>query len=227
MSVEEIVVKKYQQEGMVSMKRNLLVLLLAVVMAVPALAVEMEIIPKVGYLFTPKLTATGGNGSNLYKESSFSFGADYFFKIGRTNLFIGPGLMWNSKHKVQLNDGPKFGFTNIYATAKYKFNAGKVNIYPFLQLGLGVSNVDDFELISREEGISEKDKFEFNSGAYYGIGVGAEYKNIVLELLYGWNIGDLIHKNDVSREGYHRYVKETKTYTYSAFRVQVGYKFSL
>ena len=93
--------------------------------------------------------------------------------------------MWNSKHKVQLNDGPKFGFTNIYATAKYKFNAGKVNIYPFLQLGLGVSNVDDFELISREEGISEKDKFEFNSGAYYGIGVGAEYPNVVLELLYG------------------------------------------
>ena len=46
LSVEEIVVKKYQQEGMVSMKRNLLVLLLAVVMAVPALAVEMEIIPK-------------------------------------------------------------------------------------------------------------------------------------------------------------------------------------
>lgn len=220
MSVEEIVVKKYlniNKRVLVSMKRNLLVLLLAVVMAVPALAVEMEIIPKVGYLFTPKLSGKGGSSD---KESSFSVGADYMFKIAKTNLFVGPGFTWNSKHKVQSdNNAPKCGFTNIYATAKYKFEAEEVNIYPFLQLGLGISNIDDYELISESGTKRETEKLEFSSGSYYGIGVGAEYKNIILELLYGWNIGDYTYKENRHEGGLIVHSKETKTYTYSAFRV--------
>ena len=199
------------------MKRSLLVLFLAVVMAVPTFA--MEIVPKVGYLFSPQLSY---KGESFNKDSSFSAGADFMFQIGKTDLYIGPGIAWNQKHKIDDVGNIKFGFTNIFAVAKYKFKAGDVNLYPFLQLGYGISNVDDYKYVDEYE----KSTVKFNGGIYYGIGFGAEYKNIVFELLYGWN--KVI--DDQERDIYD-YDSETRTYqwtlTYSSFRVQIGYKFSL
>ena len=185
---------------------------LAVVMVVPTFA--MEIIPKVGYLFSPGLHF---KKISYNKASSFSAGADFMFQMGKTGLYIGPGFTWNHEHKIIDFSNSKFCSTNIFATTKYKFKAGgDVNLYPFLQVGLGVCNIDSFKIIDLTR--------EFWScGIYYGLGFGAEYKNIIFELLYSWNKGEFTDKNF----GQNYFFSVTKNFTYSAFRIQVGYKFSL
>ena len=205
------------------MKRSLLVLFLTVVVSVPTFA--MEIIPKVGYLFSPGLHF---KKISYNKASSFSAGADFMFQMGKTGLYIGPGFAWNQKHQVVDVRETKFGFTNIFANAKYKFKAGEVDLYPFFQLGLGISNIDKFNEAEVELENIHARKEKFSGGVYYGIGFGAEYKNIVFELLYSCNFGGYTYEREHWFEGHlMEYEKHTETVTYSAFRIQIGYKFSL
>ena len=60
------------------------------------------------------------------------------------------------------------------------------------------------------------DDFEVAGGLYWGIGVGGEIKNIVLEFIYGCNYATIKASNYRDMD-----------LTYTAFRINVGYKFEL
>lgn len=193
------------------MKKLGAVLFLAVALVVPALAEKpnMELIPKIGYLFTPEITV---DDHSMSEDSAISIGADFFIHV-QDGLFVGGGLMWgeNTKYSKYIDD-EKIGFTNLYAAAKYKFliNGSEDNpfyIYPLAQLGLAVPGWQyDGPIID----------YEISEGLYWGLGAGVEIANIVAEFIYGCNYAT--RKGDGI---------EDKDFSYTAFRINLGYKFSL
>ena len=205
------------------MKKLAVVMVLAVVFCLPVVSVfagertNLELIPKVGWLIKPEFTAKlNGKKDSYSKDSAFSAGADLFLDL-KNNMFAGVGFMWGNNHKVSDNryqNKNKYGFTNIYATFKYKFlvNNNEENplyLYPLAQLGVGLPS---YKLDSTPS------NFKMTPGLYWGVGVGVEYYNVIFEAIYGCNYATM--KWDDSRA-----VKGD--YTATAFRLNVGYKFSL
>jgi len=191
------------------MKKILTAMFLAVALVAPVFAddTSLELIPKIGYLFSPEMTKDGHSSSN---ESTFSIGAELFFDM-QNNFFLGAGLMWANYHKIQSASDDKYGFTDVYVAAKYKFLANDnqedpIFLYPLIQIGAGVPSWSV---------TTTSPDFEVDGSFYWGIGCGGEYKNIVLEFIYGCNYATM--KDRFSKEDF----------TYTAFKINVGYKFAL
>ena len=199
------------------MKKSLLALLLAVALVlpvVPAFAADegaMELDIKAGLTLMPKVDQEGTNGD---MESAFLAGVDFFYYV-MPELAVGAGVtnIFNAKAKDAIGD-PKIGFTNIYAQAKYVFETGNDifnNVYPLIQIGYGIMNLDANGLDADSNGIC------------WGIGVGTTIKeNFIFELVYFQN------KGTIAASGYDPYFgsyKLTSDITYSALAVKVGYKF--
>ena len=196
------------------MKKILTAVFLAVALVMPVFAADdtdLELIPKIGYLFSPDVTTKdGGTSVSDSKDSALSLGVEMFFDM-QNNFFLGAGLIWAENHKFSDGDN-KIGFTNVYVAAKYKILASGSEedpfyIYPLAQLGAGLPGWE-YSGILRD--------FEVDGGLYWGIGVGGEVKNIVIELIYGCNYATMKASN----------AKDTDL-TYTAFRINVGYKFIL
>ena len=191
------------------MKKLVVALFLAVALVVPALAdTDLELIPKIGYLFSPEITADSHSFSD---ESGFSLGLELFFDM-QNNFFLGAGLIWGQNTKYDSNVDEKIGFTNLYAAAKYKVlvNGSEDDpfyFYPFAQLGVGLPGWEYSGFIR---------DYEIDGSLYWGLGVGAEIKNIILEFMYGCNYA--------TRKGAN---VGNSDFTYTAFRINVGYKFVL
>lgn len=196
------------------MKKILTAVFLAVALVAPAFAsdTDLELIPKIGYLFSPEVTTKAdGRSVSDSKDSALSIGAELFFDM-QNNFFLGAGLIWAANHKFSDGD-MKVGFTNVYVAAKYKFLASGSEddpfyIYPLAQLGAG--------LPGWEYSGPWRD-FEVAGGFYWGLGVGGEVKNIVIELIYGCNYATVKASN----------IPKDIDMTYTAFRINVGYKFIL
>ena len=196
------------------MKKIFAVLFLTAALVVPALAddTDLELIPKIGYLFSPEVTAkANGNTVSDSADSAISIGAELLFDM-QNNFFLGAGLIWGQNHKVDSKSDNKIGFTNLYAALKYKclVNGSEDDpffVYPLLHLGIGLPGWE------YSGGIWN---YEIEGGFYWGIGVGGEIKNIIIELIYGCNYatqkGDNIKSTDLS---------------YTAFRINLCYKFVL
>ena len=192
------------------MKKIFAVLFLAVALVMPVFAADdtdLELIPKIGYLFSPEITA---HSHSYSKDSAISVGADLFFDM-QNNFFLGVGLVWGENTKYDSDVYEKICFTNLYAAVKYKFlvNGSEDDpcyLYPLVQLGMGIPGWEVSGFFS---------DYEINSGFYWGLGIGGEIKNIILEFVYGCNYATRKvngHSDDFS---------------YTAFRINVGYKFTL
>ena len=191
------------------MKKLAVVLFLAVALVVPVLAEKpnMELIPKIGYLFSPEMKYEDINDT-FSDESAISFGAELFFNM-RNNFFLGGGFMWGDIHKLNSKSDDKVGFSNLYAAAKYKIlvNGTEENpffLYPLAQLGVGFGRCE-----------VKDSNTEIDGGLYWGLGAGVEIANIVAEFIYGCNYGE-------AKAGH-----LSVDLTYTAFRINVGYKFEL
>ncbi len=187
------------------MKKFVVALFLTMALVVPALAEGLELIPKIGYLFSPEITVDSKSAS---EDSGIQIGAEIFFDM-QNNFFLGGGLIWGQNTKYDKHFDEKIGFTNLYAAIKYKFEINDSNcfIYPLFQVGFGMPGWDYSGFIR---------DYEIDSGFYWGAGVGAEISNIIVDFIYGCNYatrkGSNIKDND---------------FTYAAFRINVGYKFNL
>ena len=196
------------------MKKLFAVLCLTAALVLPVFAADdtsLELIPKIGYLFSPEVTMKdGGRSFSDSKDSAISIGAELFFDM-QNNFFLGAGLVWGANHKF--NDADlKVGFTNVYAAAKYKFLVNDSEedpfyLYPLAQIGAGLPGWE-YSGFLRD--------FEVAGGFYWGLGIGGEVKNIVIELIYGCNYATVKASN-----------AEDTDATYTAFRINVGYKFIL
>ena len=192
------------------MKKSLLALLLVaalVLPVVPAFAADegsMELEIKAGLTLMPKIAGDKTNDV----ESAFLAEVDFFYYV-MPELAIGAGInnIFNAKAKDAVGE-PKVGFTNIYAQAKYVFETGNDifnNVYPLIQIGYGITNIDS-------------DGLEVDSnGLTWGIGVGTTIKeNFMFELVYFQDKGTIKAKG----------LPITSDFTYSALAVKVGYKFN-
>lgn len=200
------------------MKKLLVSLLLSVIIIAPCFAHTVELIPKVGYLFSPETTIYCTRGSNLTysDESAISVALDLYFDM-ETDLFVGFGLAWADKTKIVEEQDVKVGYTNFYIQVKYKFllNSNRKDpffVYPFAQLGFALPSYS-CDLPNTFE------RYDILVGLYWGVGVGLEYKNIILECLYSCNYS--------SRDVVENSVKYNDNITYTSLRINLGYKFSL
>jgi hypothetical protein len=205
------------------MKKLAVVMLLAVLFCLPVVPVfagekiNLELIPKVGWLIKPEFTTKiYGKKYSDGKDSSFSAGADVFVDL-KNNMFAGVGFMWGSNHKLD-SEKNKYGFTNIYAAFKYKFLVNNneecpLYLYPLVQLGLGLPSCDMS---------STPANFKKTPGFYWGVGLGVEFHNIILEAIYGCDYAKMKWDEDDKSLGTQR-----RDYSYTAFRINIGYKFNL
>ena len=197
------------------MKKILVTLFLIATLTVPTLADNIELIPKLGYLFSPELTQRPEEKITTSKDSAISLGAELFLNMDN-NFFLGFGIMWGQKHKFTSDSANNIGFTNIYGELKYKFLVNisqndSLFIYPLIQVGFGVP---DWELNGYHL------NYTIEGQGYWGFGAGCEYKNIIFELIYGCDYAvEKYIKSD------HKDFKNNMTYT--AFRINIGYKFDL
>ena len=193
------------------MKKSLLAVLLVaalVLPVVPTFAAEegqMDLDIKAGLTLMSKVDQEGSNGD---VDSAFLAEVDFFYYV-MPELAIGAGInnIFNAKAKDAVGE-PKVGFTNIYAQAKYVFETGNDifnNVYPLIQIGYGITNIDS-------------DGLEVDSnGLTWGVGVGTTIKeNFMFELVYFQDKGTIKAKG----------LPITSDFTYSTLAVKVGYKFN-
>jgi hypothetical protein len=209
------------------MKKLAVVMLLAVVFCLPVVSVfagertNLELIPKVGWLFNPETKVTNGKESlATYKDSTFSAGADMFFDL-QNNMFVGFGFMWGNNHRFTDRNKNKIGFTNIYAALKYKFlvngnEQSPIYLYPLINLGIAAPGWE----AEFKNGI---ENYEITAGFYWGVGLGIEVHNVILEVLYACDYA----KEKYDARSFGRSIPKDDDITYTAFRINIGYKFNL
>ncbi len=212
------------------MKKLFATLFLIVTLITPVLAENdkiLEVIPKVGYVFSPEITPK--EGYSVSAGSLLSLGAEILFDT-KSNLFLGVGGMWGQDTHIK-HSNTDIGFTNIYSEGKYKFlvNRSKKDplfVYPLLQLGVG------FPSWSAPNSVYIKD-VEIVPGFYWGTGIGIEYRNVVLEFIYGCNYSKNRYKGlkpgeDEEFDTEDDYFgNEEDPFSYTAFRINIGYKFEI
>jgi len=145
----------------------------------------------------------GGNLAGKYKEvnktnfrnESESQGEGYEFIVELvhepiSNLITGLGTGYQRGSEIRI-DGADYGIIDtipIYATVKYRFN--EESIYkPYIKLNLGVSIPYTRADLDRTGVITE-------TGFYYSLGGGIEYKNTIIDLSYQYNKNELDGKYD-------------------------------
>lgn len=183
-------------------------MLLAVIMITPVFAADegsMELDVKVGFNFMSNASADyfGPGKIDEGVDPAFTATLDFFYYV-MPELAVGAGAEYIFNSEV--SKGMKIGWTNIYAQAKYIFDLNDDlfnNIYPLLQIGYGMLNLD-------------ADNLDVDSNElYWGLGVGTTIKeNFVVELLYS-NAGASL-----------KYGPITPGFKYSTLQLKVGYKFN-
>lgn len=189
------------------MKKSLMAMLLAVVLVAPVFAADkgaMDLDVKVGFNFMSKVDVDKFPDTNGV-DPAFTATLDFFYYV-MPELALGAGAEYIFNSEVKDTNGAKIGFANLYAQAKYVFDLRDDlfnNIYPLLQIGYGIVNLDTDELDVDSNGI------------YWGVGAGTTIKeNFIFEILYSNN-------NMTFKKG-----PGTSDVKYSTLQLKVGYKFN-
>ena len=211
------------------MKKGLLVLLLAVAMVVPAFAStdsKFDVVGKIGVIAAPSFNSSFATDPdyNLYEgdaDSSFSIGVEGYYKLAE-KLSVGLGLSYGFESELSscydyyyfYNDNKaKLGFTNIYLSVKPNLSE---NIYAIGQIGYGMPHASGNDYYN-----SNGMEFRVDGGGlYFGLGAGIEYKSFIFEVLYSVNKATF-------KEKYWYSGGQECSFKYSAFNVNIGYKFSI
>ena len=126
------------------------------------------------------------------KNTSGEVGVEYRYEV-LPGLELGTGTAFQF-HKDLKDKGPdrqnykNYNSIPVYGTAKYTFDTPTA-IRPYIKgdLGYSVNNGNhDFGIDG---------KFKAKNGLYYGAGIGANYNNVNLELMYKENKGRYQHNN--------------------------------
>lgn len=163
---------------------------------------------------------------NLTENLEFGFGLAYQ-NHGAPNGTVGYEE-FDDHYKAEY-DMKGYISVPLYLTLKYNFNAVN-NFVPYIKANLGYSfNEDDGDIKYTEtnltEKISESYKYgvDMNNGLYYGIGVGFEYNNFTLDLMY--QVNEATAKITDKDPGY-EYRTIEQDCNYSRITLGFGYKFN-
>ena len=215
------------------MKKSLLALLLAVALVAPAFASsdsKFDVVGKVGVLVAPNFDSPYGIPSLCYNhydgnaDSTFAIALEGYYKLDE-KLSVGLGISYGFESELSTNgdvstfsnnDKAKLGFTNIYLSVKPSLSE---SIYAVGQIGYGISHGSFYDTFNDYNGPGQTFKVD-GGGLYFGLGAGVEYKSFLFEVLYSVNTATL-------KEKYNYSAGTEDIFTYSAFNVNIGYKFSI
>lgn len=169
-------------------------------------------------------------------DEADSLGYEIGFEITQNlksvpNLELGVGIAYQDHGDIKSKnflDGEDRGRGTMgsydslpfYFTGKYYFPL-ESSIKPYVKADLGYSfnfNNDNYEEEYEYNGITENISISYNieNGLYYGVGFGAEYNNIVTELMYKRNEAEVSWGGD-----------KVCDLDYSRVTLSFGYKFDL
>lgn len=215
------------------MKKMLAAMLLAVALVAPVFASsdsKFDVVGKIGMLVAPSFDSPYDNPSLCYNhydgnaDSTFAIALEGYYKLDE-KLAVGLGLSYGFESKLSANgdrenfsaDGKaKLGFTNIYLSVKPKLSE---TIYALGQIGYGISHGSFYKHYNDYNGPGQTFKVD-GGGLYFGLGAGVEYKSFLFEVLYSINTATF-------KEKYNYSSGTEDIFTYSAFNVNVGYKFAI
>lgn len=215
------------------MRKSILAVLLAVALVAPAFASsdsKFDVVGKLGVLVAPSFDSPYGNPSLSYShyagnaDSTFAIALEGYYKLDE-KLSVGLGFSYGFESKLSTNgdrqnfsaDGKaKLGFTNIYLSVKPKLSE---TIYALGQIGYGISHGSFYKSYNDYTGPGQTFKVD-GGGIYFGLGAGVEYKSFLFEVLYSINTATF-------KEKYNYSAGTEDIFTYSAFSVNIGYKFSI
>ncbi|MCF0162362.1 MAG: outer membrane beta-barrel protein [Fusobacterium necrophorum] len=211
------------------MKKKLL-LLSVLVISTNVFAEEnvTHIYGKLGLDYSKFINIKTDNGKTL--KGNKGSGMSGFVEITKditTNLELGMGIGYihHSREKAKNNSGvkkwrpPKYDTIPLYAVGKYNFDSfGELK--PYIKTDLGIAfnqSGSSFEIEIDNPRVPNNDKISAKNGVYAGIGFGAEYNNVLMELSYHLTTSKIKGKDENDKfEG---------NYANRAITLAVGYKF--
>ena len=203
-----------------------LLLLLGLVVSATAMASVVEV--RVGGDLTNRATFKDASNTRWrIKDDALNKGFElagvYRTEVLNENLEIGGGIAY--KHSKLSNK--KFpglstkGLNSVplYFTTRYNFKNSS-EITPYVKGNLGIA-FNSGKVESKDATSTSSMKMKFNSGVYYGVGTGIQYKNFVTDLSY--NVNTMKTKYSVNIPGYTRNSKFNTNH--GALTLSVGYSF--
>lgn len=173
---------------------------------------EIHIETKGGLAFVDNYSISGAGYSG---RLSYLFGLEALYKSSEsTEVGVGFGYKYNSPAQGVLysSDSDSMHLFNsypIYGIAKYKFpDVSGFSPFGKVYIGMGYNDIGDYQWAQ-----------SVKSGLYTGIGLGADYGNIVGDLTYGLQETQMIFVNPTTK------VSEKKSVTHSSLNFTIGYRF--
>ncbi len=169
------------------------------------------------------------NEKLLLNDKTKGFGKEIAiegYKVLNEHIDLGLGVAYQvhaeRKHFDYAGDvdvsGVQYSSVPVYVTGRYNFLFHS-EAAPYLKTNLGYSfNFDssDLEAKNTTTGETEKNETDVDSGLYWGIGAGIEYKNYTVELMYAINKCKASTKESDSK----------KRADYDRISLSVGYRFN-
>ena len=145
------------------------------------------------------------------------------------NLELGLGIAYqqNAKlktHSNSLKEKYEMGNYNsvpLYVTGKYNITTFSNGITPYVKANLGYSfNLNEKNVkFTDETGATSTGNLKVDNGLYYGAGVGMEYNNFLMDIMYQQTTADA----KVSFQGEKT---NKKSFDHSRVTLSLGYKFN-
>ena len=205
-----------------------LLLLLGLVVSATAMAGVAEV--RIGADLTNRATFKDTDNSTwrINKDAlkrGFEITGEYRTPVFNENLEMGGGIAYkyNKLSSKNLPGVSVKGLSSVpvYFTTRYNFKNSS-EITPYVKGNLGIA-FNSGKVESKDATSTSSMKMKFNSGVYYGVGTGIQYKNFVTDLSY--NVNTMKTKYSVNIPGYKRNSKFNTNH--GALTLSVGYSFGL
>lgn len=161
-------------------------------------------------------------------NSGFEFALEGTKNI-TNNLELGLGIAYLQNAKLEtylphLNEKYKMGNYNsipLYAIGKYNITTFSNGITPYVKANLGYSfNLNEKNItFTNETGVTSTSNLKVDNGLYYGAGIGAEYNNFLIDIMYQQTTADA--KIYLPGEQTNK-----KSFDYSKVTFSFGYRFN-
>lgn len=170
------------------------------------------------------LKLTDGKKDNL----GFEFALEGTRNI-TDNLELGLGIAYqqNSKLKTYSNSfNEKYEMGNynsvpLYVTGKYNITTFSNGITPYIKANLGYSfNFNEKDTKATDStGTVLTGNLKVDNGLYYGVGIGMEYNNFLMDIMYQQTVAD-------AKLSYQNTELGKSNFDYSRVTLSLGYKFN-
>lgn len=167
---------------------------------------------------------TKGKKDNLGFEFALEGTRDITDKL---ELGLGIAYQQNAKlktHSNHLKEKYEMGNYNsipLYVTGKYNITTFSNGMTPYVKANLGYSfNLNEKNIkITDETGAASTGNLKVDNGLYYGAGVGMEYNNFLMDIMYQQTTADA--KVSIQGEKTNK-----KSFDHSRVTLSLGYKFN-